>query len=105
MARERDVRAARPDDGCDDPAEPRRRMAGLRPENAVTRETIGIPKAGDPRPVPEGPANREKTRVVERVRGGSGLAAAPGAAGPGRGAYHCQRAAMEAGDRHAVPRG
>lgn len=93
-----------PDDGCDDPAELRRRLEALRLENAVMRETIRVLKADGPRPGPAELTRRERTRVVDALRGEFGLDAALEAVGLARSTYYYQRAAVGAGDKYAVLR-
>lgn len=97
------IRVPAVDDGRDDPMGPERQIAALRLENAVTG-AVAVVKAGGPSLDPCGPTNREKTRVVERIGGGFGLEAALDAVTPGRGTCYHQRAAMRAGDEHAVLR-
>ena len=60
----------------------RRQVEALRLENAVMRETIRVVKAGDPRLDPSMLTNRERTRVVDAIRGEFG----PGGLPEGRGA-------------------
>lgn len=69
------IRVPMMDDGYDDPMGLKRQIAALRLENAVMGEAIAVLKAGDPRLDPCELTNREKTRVVERIRGGFGLVA------------------------------
>ena len=83
---------------------PRRQVEVLRPENAVMRETVNVVKADDPRLDPSVPANRERTRVVDAIRGGSGPASRLKTVGLKRGTYHHGRGAIAAGGRYAVPR-
>ena len=59
----------------DDVEELRRQVEVLRLENAVMRETIDVLKADDPRLDPSMLTNRERTRVVNAIRGEFGLAA------------------------------
>ena len=59
----------------DDVEELRRQVEVLRLENAVMRETIDVLKADDPRLDPSMLTNRERTRVVDAIRGEFGLAA------------------------------
>ena len=99
-----DARLTAADDGCDDPAELKRRLEALRLENAVLRETVNVLKADDPRLDPSGLTSRERARVVDALRGEFGLGAALGAVGLGRGAYYYQRAVVAAGDRYAALR-
>ena len=80
-----------------------RQIAALRLENAVSG-AVAVVKAGGPSLDPCGPANREKTRVVERIGGGFGLEAVLDAVTLGRGTCYYQCAAMRAGDEHAVLR-
>ena len=98
------IRVPAMDDGCDDPMELKRQIAALRLENAVMREAIAVLKAGDPRLDPCELTNREKTRVVERIRGEFGPEAALDAVTLGRSTYYHQRSAMRTGDKYAVRR-
>lgn len=66
----------------DDVEELRRQVEVLRLENAVMRETIDVLKADDPRLDPSMLTNRERTRVVDAIRGEFGL----GGLSEGRGA-------------------
>ena len=50
------------------------------------------------------PANGERTRVVDAIRGEFGLAACLKAVGLKRGTYYYERSAIAAGDRYAVLR-
>ena len=59
----------------DDVEELRRQVEVLRLENAVMRETIDVLKADDPRLDPSMLTNRERTRVVDAIRGEFGLEA------------------------------
>lgn len=59
----------------DDVEELRRQVEVLRLENAVMRETIDVLKADDPRLDPSMLTNRERTRVVDAIRGEFGPAA------------------------------
>ena len=88
----------------DDVEELRRQVEALRLENAVMRETINVLKADDPRLEPSMPANGERTRVVDAIRGEFGLAACLKAVGLKRGTYYYERSAIAAGDRYAVLR-
>ena len=88
----------------DDVEELRRQVEVLRLENAVMRETIDVLKADDPRLDPSMPANRERTRVVDAIRGEFGLAACLKAVGLKRSTYYYERGAIAAGDRYAVLR-
>ena len=76
----------------------------LRLENAVMRETIDVLKADDPRLDPSMLTNRERTRVVDAIRGEFGLAACLKAVGLKRSTYYYERGAIAAGDRYAVLR-
>ena len=98
------IRVPAMDDGCDDPMELKRQIAALRLENAVMREAIAVLKAGDPRLDPCELTNREKTRVMERIRGEFGPEAALDAVTLGRSTCYYQRAAMRTGDKYAVLR-
>ena len=82
----------------------RRQVEALRLENAVMRETIRVLKAGDPRLDPGRLTNRERTRVVDAIRGEFGLAAALGATGLRRSTYYYERARLASGDRYAALR-
>ena len=85
----------------------RRCAAGSRSrnlENAVMRETIDVLKADDPRLDPSMLTNRERTRVVDAIRGEFGLAACLKAVGLKRSTYYYERGAIAAGDRYAVLR-
>ena len=99
---------ARPDvppaEGCSDVDELRRQVEALRLENAVMRETIRVLKADDPRLDPSALTNRERTRVVDAIRGEFGLARALGAARLRRSTYYYERGAIAAGDRYAALR-
>ena len=88
----------------DDVEELRRQVEVLRLENAVMRETIDVLKADDPRLDPSMPANGERTRVVDAIRGEFGLAACLKAVGLKRSTYYYERGAIAAGDRYAVLR-
>ena len=88
----------------DDVEELRRQVEVLRLENAVMRETIDVLKADDPRPRPSMLTNRERTRVVDAIRGEFGLAACLKAVGLKRSTYYYERGAIAAGDRYAVLR-
>lgn len=88
----------------DDVEELRRQVEALRLENAVMRETIDVLKADDPRLEPSMPANGERTRVVDAIRGEFGLAACLKAVGLKRSTYYYERGAIAAGDRYAVLR-
>lgn len=88
----------------DDVEELRRQVEVLRLENAVMRETINVLKADDPRLEPSMPANGERTRVVDAIRGEFGLAACLKAVGLKRSTYYYERGAIAAGDRYAVLR-
>lgn len=88
----------------DDVEELRRQVEVLRLENAVMRETIDVLKADDPRLDPSMLTNRERTRVVDAIRGEFGLAACLKAVGLKRGTYYYERGAIAAGDRYAVLR-
>lgn len=88
----------------DDVEELRRQVEALRLENAVMRETINVLKADDPRLEPSMPANGERTRVVDAIRGEFGLAACLKAVGLKRSTYYYERGAIAAGDRYAVLR-
>ena len=79
-------------------------MEVLRLENAVMRETIDVLKADDPRLDPSMLTNRERTRVVDAIRGEFGLAACLKAVGLKRSTYYYERGAIAAGDRYAVLR-
>lgn len=82
-------------------------MEVLRLENAVMRETIDVLKADDPRLDPSMLTNRERTRVVDAIRGEFGLAACLKAVGLKRSTYYYERGAIAAGDqvrRAAGPR-
>lgn len=72
--------------------------------NAVMRETIDVLKADDPRLDPSMLTNRERTRVVDAIRGEFGLAARLKAVGLKRSTYYYERGAIAAGDRYAVLR-
>lgn len=63
MAGHDDARLPAAGDGCDDPAELKRRLEALRLENAVLRETIDVLKAGDPRLDPSGLTSRDFRRT------------------------------------------
>ena len=82
----------------------RRQVEVLRLENAVMRETIDVLKADDPRLDPSMLTNRERTRVVDAIRGEFGLAACLKAVGLKRSTYYYERGAIAAGDRYAVLR-
>ena len=99
-----DARLPAADDGCDDPAELKRRLEAGRLETAGLRETVNVLNADDPRLDPSGLTSRERARVVDALRGEFGLGAALGAVGLGRGAYYYQRAVVAAGDRYAALR-
>lgn len=88
----------------DDVEELRRQVEVLRLENAVMRETIDVLKADDPRLDPSTLTNRERTRVVDAIRGEFGLAACLKAVGLKRSTYYYERGAIAAGDRYAVLR-
>ena len=88
----------------DDVEELRRQVEVLRLENAVMRETIDVLKADDPRLDPSMLTNRERTRVVDAIRGEFGLAACLKAVGLKRSTYYYERGAIAAGDRYAVLR-
>ena len=88
----------------DDVEELRRQVEVLRLENAVKRETIDVLKADDPRLDPSMLTNRERTRVVDAIRGEFGLAACLKAVGLKRSTYYYERGAIAAGDRYAVLR-
>ena len=88
----------------DDVEELRRQVEALRLENAVMRETIDVLKADDPRLDPSMLTNRERTRVVDAIRGEFGLAACLKAVGLKRSTYYYERGAIAAGDRYAVLR-
>ncbi len=88
----------------DDVEELRRQVEVLRLENAVMRETIDVSKADDPRLDPSMLTNRERTRVVDAIRGEFGLAACLKAVGLKRSTYYYERGAIAAGDRYAVLR-
>ena len=88
----------------DDVEELRRQVEVLRLENAVMRETIDVLKADDPRLDPSLLTNRERTRVVDAIRGEFGLAACLKAVGLKRSTYYYERGAIAAGDRYAVLR-
>ena len=81
-----------------------RQVEVLRLENAVMRETIDVLKADDPRLDPSMLTNRERTRVVDAIRGEFGLAACLKAVGLKRSTYYYERGAIAAGDRYAVLR-
>ncbi|MBW3090037.1 IS3 family transposase [Bifidobacterium miconisargentati] len=82
----------------------RRQVEALRLENAVMRETIRVLKADDPRLDPSMLTNRERTRVVDAIRGEFGLAAALDATGLKRSTYYYERGAVAVGDRYAMLR-
>lgn len=82
----------------------RRQVEALRLENAVMRETIRVVKAGDPRLDPSMLTNRERTRVVDAIRGEFGLARALQATGLKRSTYYYERGVVAAGDKHAALR-
>ena len=88
----------------DDVEELRRQVEVLRLENAVMRETIDVLKADDPRLDPSMLTNRERTRVVDAIRGEFSLAACLKAVGLKRSTYYYERGAIAAGDRYAVLR-
>lgn len=88
----------------DDVEELRRQVEVLRLENAVMRETIDVLKADAPRLDPSMLTNRERTRVVDAIRGEFGLAACLKAVGLKRSTYYYERGAIAAGDRYAVLR-
>lgn len=88
----------------DDVEELRRQVEVLRLENAVMRETIDVSKADDPRLDPSMLTNRERTRVVDAIRGEFGLAACLKAVGLKRSTYYYERGAIAAGDGYAVLR-
>ncbi len=88
----------------DDVEELRRQVEVLRLENAVMRETIDVLKADDPRLDLSMLTNRERTRVVDAIRGEFGLAACLKAVGLKRSTYYYERGAIAAGDRYAVLR-
>ena len=88
----------------DDVEELRRQVEVLRLENAVMRETIDVLKADDPRLDPSMLTTRERTRVVDAIRGEFGLAACLKAVGLKRSTYYYERGAIAAGDRYAVLR-
>lgn len=88
----------------DDVEELRRQVEVLRLENAVMREAIDVLKADDPRLDPSMLTNRERTRVVDAIRGEFGLAACLKAVGLKRSTYYYERGAIAAGDRYAVLR-
>ena len=79
-------------------------MEVRRLENAVMRDTIDVLKADDPRLDPSMLTNRERTRVVDAIRGEFGLAACLKAVGLKRSTYYYERGAIAAGDRYAVLR-
>ena len=80
----------------DDVEELRRQVEVLRLENAVMRETIDVLKADDPRLDPSMLTNRERTRVVDAIRGEFGLAACLMAEGLKRSTYDSERGAIAA---------
>lgn len=82
----------------------RRQVEALRLENAVMRETIRVLKADDPRLDPSALTNRERTRVVDALRGEFGLSASLDAVGLRRSTYYYERSAIAAGDRYAALR-
>jgi transposase-like protein len=82
----------------------RRQVEALRLENAVMRETIDVLKADDPRLDPSMLTNRERTRVVDAIRGEFGLARALQATGLKRSTYYYERGVVAAGDKHAALR-
>jgi len=88
----------------DDVEELRRQVEALRLENAVMRETINVLRADDPRLDPSMLTNRERTRVVDAIRGEFGLASCLKAVGLKRSTYYYERGAITAGDRYVVLR-
>ena len=87
-----------------DVEELRRQNAQLKMDNAILRETIGVLKK-DPSVDPGDLSNREKTEIVDALRGKFPLNDLLARLGLPRSSYYYQRGAIAAGDKYAGLRG